>query len=116
VFSTEQRGAHRTIWTPCGAQFGEEFGEVLFSILAVDEQISAPESSHRVYCFRSASLLPPSGDRDLDLHRVKETPTCNLLILGASVAPKASLDIVEQPLTPSSAPSDFQQRSADFKL
>jgi hypothetical protein len=33
------RGAHRKIWSPCGAQFGEEFGEVLFLILAVEEQI-----------------------------------------------------------------------------
>jgi hypothetical protein len=27
--------------------FGEEFGEVLFSILAVEEQIPTPESSQR---------------------------------------------------------------------
>ena len=26
---------------PCGARFGEEFAEVLFSILAVEEQISS---------------------------------------------------------------------------
>src|ERR1700738_1902923 len=39
VFSMEWRGAHRSIWSPCGAQFDEEFDEVLFSILAVDEQI-----------------------------------------------------------------------------
>jgi len=25
-------------WATCGAQFGEEFGELLFSILTVDEQ------------------------------------------------------------------------------
>jgi hypothetical protein len=41
VFSMEKRGAHRSIWSPCGAQFGEEFGEVLFSIQAVEEQISS---------------------------------------------------------------------------
>jgi hypothetical protein len=40
VFSMEYRGAYRSIWSPCGAQFGEEFGEILFSILAVEEQIS----------------------------------------------------------------------------
>jgi hypothetical protein len=28
----------RRIWSAYGAQFGEEFGEVLFSILAVEEQ------------------------------------------------------------------------------
>jgi hypothetical protein len=28
-----------SIWSPCGAQFDEEFDEVLFSILAVDERI-----------------------------------------------------------------------------
>jgi hypothetical protein len=40
LFSMEYSGAHRRIWSPWGAQFGEEFGEVLFSILAVEEQIS----------------------------------------------------------------------------
>ena len=56
-FQGIERSAQEDL-APCGAQFGEEFDEVLFSILAVEEQ----ESSHLVTYFRCLSNFTLSNE------------------------------------------------------
>ena len=48
-WSSEERTG--SIWSPGGAQFGEELGEVLSSILAVEEQIPHWNLRTLVPCF-----------------------------------------------------------------
>lgn len=53
------------VWSPCGGQFGEESGEILFSILAVEEQFSSA-SCPPIPCSRSENQQPTAATKDED--------------------------------------------------